>query len=76
MAQYNGHKNWTYWNVSLWINNDEGLYTLAKECVKNSKTRRDAATRFVEAMHEVGQPRTPDGAPYSATTVAAAMKEM
>ena len=26
---YNGHKNWNYWNVSLWINNDEGLYNLA-----------------------------------------------
>lgn len=21
---YNGYKNWTHWNVSLWINNDDG----------------------------------------------------
>lgn len=29
---HNGHKNYETWNVSLWINNDQGLYNLAKEC--------------------------------------------
>ena len=31
MTRYNGHKNWNHWNVSLWINNDEGLYRMANE---------------------------------------------
>lgn len=29
---YNGHKNYETWNVSLWIDNDEGLHSIAKEC--------------------------------------------
>jgi hypothetical protein len=33
MAKYNGHKNWNHWNVSLWVNNDEGLYRMARENV-------------------------------------------
>ena len=37
---YNGHKNWTHWNVSLWINNDEGLYLHARELIRGDKLPR------------------------------------
>ena len=28
---YSGWKNYETWNVALWISNDKGLYSMAKE---------------------------------------------
>lgn len=71
--EYNGHKSWNAWNVSLWINNDEGLYNLAKKCIATSRTRGKAAGKFLQ---EVGTDRTPDGGRYNLTVVKAAMVGM
>lgn len=71
MAEYNGHKNWTHWNVALWIGNDEGLYALALACLKRAKSRTSAARRFTR---EVGTMKTPDGARWSIVAVAAALE--
>jgi hypothetical protein len=72
MATYNGHKNWNHWNVSLWINNDEGLYRTAKDCIRHEPTRDAAARRFLELLPD----KTPDGAPYSVSAIKAAMVGM
>ena len=70
---YNGHRNWKFWNVSLWIANDEGLYNTARTCKAVGKTSARAAELFIEAMTEAGRSKTPDGAPYSKSAVRAAI---
>lgn len=76
MATYNGHKNWNHWNVSLWISNDEGLYRLARSCVAFCRTREKAAERLLLELNERGVVCTPDGAPYSKTTIRAALRDL
>jgi hypothetical protein len=76
MSTYNGHPSWGYWNVSLWINNDEGLYDLARECIRREKGRAAAARAFVSVLAEWGTTKTPDGAPFSAAKVIHAMRGM
>lgn len=78
MTKYNGHKNWNHWNVSLWINNDEGLYNLARECIAQNMSRvhSNRAKAVADFLELVGTDKTPDGAPYSASSVLAAMVGM
>lgn len=72
MAKYNGHKNYNHWNVSLWINNDEGLYSLARDCIRTTGNRTEAARAMLQSLPD----KTPDGAPYSLSSVRAAMVGM
>jgi len=71
---YNGHKNRNYWNVALWIGNDYGLYTLAINLLRTSRTKDEAARTFVDRMKDSGKSKTPDGAPYSYSAVRAALR--
>lgn len=74
---FNGHKNWNHWNVSLWINNDEGLYNVARDYVRNcSGTKRQAAKNMLDELRELRITHTPDGAPYSVSSICAAMTDM
>lgn len=70
MATYNGHRSWNAWNVSLWIHNDEGLYTRARELVQRHGMKYGA--RMLYAQLE-GQ-RTPDGAQYNVTCIREALR--
>lgn len=77
MAKYQGHKNWNHWNVSLWINNDEGLYRLAQDCIRRSQSRTTSSrARAVELFLEAAPEKTPDGVAYTASSVRAAMVGM
>ena len=76
MATYNGYKNWNHWNVSLWINNDEGLYQLARMAARDQIDRMAAARYMLDCLKQSGISKTPDGAPYSVTTIRAAMRGM
>lgn len=73
---YNGHKNKTHWNVSLWINNDEGLYRSALDFINANTNRNDAARHMMLFLEQAGQDKTPDGFKYSATAIRAAMVGM
>lgn len=74
---YNGHKNWNHCNVSLWINNDESLYRAALQYVREFRGNKERAAREMLAeLHRSGFTKTPDGAPYSVSSIRAAMTEM
>jgi len=68
MAQYNGYKNWNQWNVSLWINNDEGLYREAVMACR--RMRREEAAEY---LLDVYPDKTPDGAVFNKTSIRAAL---
>lgn len=70
---YNGHKNHAHWNVSLWLNNDEGLYSMMRSVIRRSRTRDEAARKLVSLLAGEGMTHTPDGVRYSVTAVRAAM---
>ncbi len=75
---YNGHKNYNHWNVSLWINNDEGLYRMAQNFIERYPLvgRMKQAALMLDRLHDEGIKRTPDGAPYSVSSIRAAMAGM
>lgn len=76
MAKFNGHKNWNHWNVSLWINNDEGLYLHALGLVRRQCGKQWAAEMMLLDLQSAGNTKTPDGAPYSVSSIRAAMVGM
>ena len=55
--EYNGWSDWTTWNCALWINNDQGLYSIAKTC--------EDWFDFIAAMSEYDMNKTPDGAKWT-----------
>lgn len=77
---YYGYKNYNQWNQSLWINNDEGLYQMAKDYVREAsmcdKTKKEAAQYMLDALKECGITHTQDGVKFSKAGILAAMVGM
>tara|TARA_R110000868_G_scaffold85610_7_gene240705 strand:- start:3471 stop:3719 length:249 start_codon:yes stop_codon:yes gene_type:complete len=49
---YNGWENWATWNVALWIQNCEGIYSIIQEC--------DVCC-YEELLPHIATKGTPDG---------------
>jgi hypothetical protein len=73
MSAYNKYKNWNHWNVSLWLMSDERLYRRVEQAVSQLSTLDEAASDL--AWQLKGQ-HTPDGAPYTFTSIRAAIRDM
>ena len=69
---YNGHKNYNHWNVALWLFNDEGLYNKMVDAVR-SRRRRYGLDGVARGLLHTLPDETPDGAPYSFTSIRAAI---
>lgn len=74
MKEYNGHRSWNAWNVSLWICYDEGLYNMAVDAInearKNCKNKRRAISYATTLLLDyLGEDKTPDGASYNRSSV-------
>ena len=60
---YSGYENWETWNVSLWLSNDEGLYNLTIDMMRENPPRYsepanayfadDAATAVKDFVEEL-----------------------
>ena len=68
---YNGHRSWNAWNVSLWVNNTEDIYFLAKDLVKEYGKEK-AVKMLLNALPS----KTPDGGKYNKLCLALAIEDM
>jgi len=59
---YNGWTNYETWNVALWIQNDEGLYDLAKNFT-------DYETLVNVLYEEFGVKETKDGVKFASAKI-------
>ena len=67
---YNGHKNKNHWNVSLWLFNHEFNYKRVMSAVREQRTLDLAARYLMMTLPK----KTMDGAPYTFTSVRAALR--
>jgi len=70
MVQFNGHRSWNAWNVSLWLNNDEPLYRMAHSFAR----QYGLGVGAVKLARALQNEKTPDGAIYNPMSIREAMR--
>ena len=73
-STYNGHKNRNFWNVSLWINNDECLHSIACNALENYNNDVSLAAQSIYCA--LNGESTPDGEPYSVSAIESAIEDL
>lgn len=71
LKTYNGYRSWNAWNVSLWINNDEGIYFYAMDLIKKHSLNI-ATKKLIDTLNK----KTPDGAIYNRLSIYNTLKEL
>lgn len=69
--EYNGYANWSQWNQSLWLNNDEGLYRFMVDTLADCKGNKRKAANIIKNYLPS---KTPDGASWSIVGIINAMQ--
>ena len=72
MKEYQGHRSWNAWNVSLYIANEYWLYRAGVVALKSTKTPEQATRKFLRNTGILGR-KTPDGAVYNRLCVKLAL---
>lgn len=71
--EYQGHRSWNAWNVSLYISNDEPLYRAAQAAHKRARSLDHCVTLFCRDTGLLGD-KTPDGAVYNRLSIKLAIE--
>jgi hypothetical protein len=60
-TEYNGWTNYETWNVSLWIQNDPGLYDACRDLTDYNEV--------IELLYDCGSKETPDGVKWNSKKI-------
>ena len=75
---YNGYPSYNAWNVSLWLQSDEGLYNLMLSIIKRNRRRygnkKRAPKEMLDALHGCKVYKTDDGVRYTVSNIRRAME--
>ena len=72
--EYHGHKNWSHWNVSLWIDNEYETYSHVRDIIKRhlaGQVKYNSFTKVCRIVQNSLPKNTPDGARYSLVAIKA-----